>query len=142
MLQRTIDLQEQLPRFCRPVDGRLPFTGLNAFCPRSGCVIGVLAGKETIRIDIGSSSRPLVETFGKRQEDCCCPYEMDVSTLNLHLKDEALLNTNTPSVPNYKSFQESWRVKPSQNLTKIIERNIKIYDIKWVYYKNIASKKI
>ena len=34
------------------------------------------------------------------------------------------------SDPNYKSFQESWRVKPSQNLTKIIERNTKIYDIK------------
>jgi len=28
----------------------------------------------------------------------------------------------TPSVPNYKLFQESWRV------TKIIEKNIKIYE--------------
>ena len=45
------------------------------------------------------------------------------------------------SVPNYKSFQESQRVKPSQSLTKIIKRNIKIYDIKYVHYKNIASKK-
>jgi len=36
----------------------------------------------------------------------------------------------TPSVLNYKSFQESWRVNPSQNLTKIIETNIKVYDIK------------
>ena len=36
----------------------------------------------------------------------------------------------TPSVSNYKSFQESWRVKPSQSLTKIIKRNTKIYDIK------------
>ena len=36
----------------------------------------------------------------------------------------------TPSVLNYKLFQESWRVKPSQSLTKIIERNIKIFDIK------------
>ena len=35
-----------------------------------------------------------------------------------------------PSVPNYKSFQESWKVKPSQSLTKIIEKNINIYDIK------------
>ena len=43
-------------------------------------------------------------------------------------KTVALLGT--PFVPNYKSFQESWRVKPSQSLTKIIERNIKIYDIK------------
>jgi len=31
---------------------------------------------------------------------------------------------------NYKSFQESWIVKPSQSFTKIIERNTKIYDIK------------
>ena len=46
----------------------------------------------------------------------------------------------TPSVPNYKSFQKFWRVKPSQSLTKIIERNIKIYDIKQVYYENIANK--
>ena len=37
---------------------------------------------------------------------------------------------NTPSVPHYKSFQNFWRVKPSQSLTKIIERNTKIYDIK------------
>jgi len=43
-----------------------------------------------------------------------------------------LLNTHnsTPSVLNYKSFQKIWRVKPSQSLTKIIERNTKIYDIK------------
>ena len=40
------------------------------------------------------------------------------------------LKSTTPSVPNYKSFQEFWRVKPFQNLTKIIEKNIKIYDIK------------
>ena len=38
--------------------------------------------------------------------------------------------SSTPSVPNYKSFQEFWRVKSFQNLTKIIERNTKIYDIK------------
>jgi len=36
----------------------------------------------------------------------------------------------TPSILNYKSFQESWRVKLFQSLTKIIERNTKIYDIK------------
>jgi len=36
----------------------------------------------------------------------------------------------TPSVPNYKSFQESWRVKAFSSLTKNIERNIKIYVIK------------
>ena len=46
----------------------------------------------------------------------------------------------TPPVPNYKSFQEFWRVKPSQSLTKIIERNTKIYDIKYVYYENITNK--
>jgi hypothetical protein len=49
--------------------------------------------------------------------------------------------SGTPSVLNYKSFQEYWRVKPSQSLTKIIERNIKIYDIKYVHYENIANKK-
>jgi len=47
----------------------------------------------------------------------------------------------TPSVPNYKTFQEFWRVKSISSLTKIIERNIKIYDIKLMYYKNITNKK-
>ena len=46
----------------------------------------------------------------------------------------------TPPVPNYKSFQESQRVKLSQSLTKIIERNTKIYEIKQIYYENIANK--
>ena len=46
----------------------------------------------------------------------------------------------TPSVSNYKTFQEFWRVKAISNLTKIIERNIKIYDIKLMYYKNITNK--
>ena len=36
----------------------------------------------------------------------------------------------TLSVPNYKSFQEFWRVKAFSSLTKNIERNIKIYVIK------------
>ena len=44
------------------------------------------------------------------------------------------------SVPNYKSLQESWRVKLSQYLTKIIDKNTKIYDIKQVYYENITDK--
>ena len=48
---------------------------------------------------------------------------------------------STSSVPNYKSFQESWRVKSFQSLTKIIERNTKIYNIKYVYYKTITNKK-
>ena len=48
---------------------------------------------------------------------------------------------NTPSVPNYKTSQESWRVKTISSLTKIIERNIKIYDIKLMYYENIINKK-
>ena len=30
-----------------------------------------------------------------------------------------------PSVRNYKSFQKYWRVKPSQSLTKIIEKKYK-----------------
>ena len=47
----------------------------------------------------------------------------------------------TPSVPNYKTFQKSWRVKTISSLTKIIERNIKIYDIKLMYYENITNKK-
>ena len=53
---------------------------------------------------------------------------------------ENLAKNTTPSIPNYKSFQEFWRVKPFESLTKIIERNTKIYDIKYVYYKNIANK--
>ena len=43
---------------------------------------------------------------------------------------ENLAKNTTPSIPNYKSFQESWRVKQSQSLTKIIERSINICDIK------------
>ena len=50
------------------------------------------------------------------------------------------IETSTPSVPNYKTSQESWRVKTILSLTKIIERNIKIYDIKLMYYKNITNK--
>ena len=46
----------------------------------------------------------------------------------------------TPSVPNYKTPQEFWRVKAISSLTKIIERNIKIYDIKLMYYENITNK--
>ena len=42
------------------------------------------------------------------------------------------------SVPNHKTFQESWRVKTISSLIKIIERNIKIYDIKMMYYRNIS----
>ena len=48
--------------------------------------------------------------------------------------------SNTPSVSNFKTFQQSWRVKAISSLTKIIERNIKIYDIKLMYYKNITNK--
>jgi len=46
----------------------------------------------------------------------------------------------TPSVPNYRTSQESWRVKTIASLTKIIEINIKIYDIKLRYYENITNK--
>ena len=44
------------------------------------------------------------------------------------------------SVSNYKTSQEFWRIKIISSLTKIIERNIKIYDIKLMYYKNITNK--
>ena len=54
--------------------------------------------------------------------------------------DGNFLKTATPSVPNYKTSQESWRVKVISSLTKIIERNIKIYDIKLMYYENITNK--
>ena len=46
----------------------------------------------------------------------------------------------TLSVPNYKTSQKSWRIKAILSLIKIIERNIKIYDIKLMYYKNITNK--
>ena len=55
---------------------------------------------------------------------CICMYGQYVGTFGYSIAG------HTPSVSNYKSFQESWRVKPSQSLTKIIGRNIKIYDIK------------
>ena len=48
--------------------------------------------------------------------------------------------TNTPPIPNYKPFQEFWRVKTFSRLTKIIEKNTKICNVKWVYYKNIIKK--
>jgi len=47
----------------------------------------------------------------------------------------------THSVSNYKTSQESWRIKAISSLTKIIETNIKIYDIKLMYYENITNKK-
>ena len=46
----------------------------------------------------------------------------------------------TPSVPNCKTSQKSYRIKAISSLTKIIERNIKIYDIKSMYYENITNK--
>jgi len=46
----------------------------------------------------------------------------------------------TPSIPNYKSFQKSWRIKTSQSLIKIWEKNTIIYDIEYVYYENITNK--
>ena len=47
----------------------------------------------------------------------------------------------TPAVPNYKTSQESQRVEAISNLTKIIDKNIKIYNIKLMYYENITNKK-
>jgi len=44
------------------------------------------------------------------------------------------------TLSNYKTSQEFWRVKAISSLIKIIERNIKIYDIKLMYYKNITNK--
>ena len=36
----------------------------------------------------------------------------------------------TRSIPNYKSFQEPWRVKAFLSLIKIIEKNTKICNVK------------
>jgi len=47
---------------------------------------------------------------------------------------------STPFIPNCKSFQESWRVKAFLRLTKIIEWNTKICNVKWVYYENIIKE--
>ena len=74
------------------------------------------------------------------------------SEQNLHVASDETLSgrktyttrvtlINTPSVLNYKISQESWRVEAISNLTKIIEKNIKIYDIKLMYYENITNKK-
>ena len=49
-------------------------------------------------------------------------------------------NSNTTSIPNYKTSQEFWRVKTISSLIKIIERNIKIYNIKLMYYENKTNK--
>ena len=68
--------------------------------------------------------------------------EMNMELLNLPFffyLTESLITT--PSVPNYKTSQEFWRVKAISSLTKIIKRNIKIYDLKLMYYKNITNKK-
>ena len=67
--------------------------------------------------------------------------EMNMELLNLpfffYLTGSLI---TTPSVPNYKTSQEFWRVKTISSLTKIIERNVKIYDIKLMYYENITNK--
>ena len=44
------------------------------------------------------------------------------------------------SVPNYKTSQEFRRVEAISSLIKIIERNIKVYDIKLMCYENITNK--
>ena len=73
------------------------------------------------------------------------------SEQNLHVASDETLSgrktyttrvtlINTPSV-HYKISQESWRVEAISNLTKIIEKNIKIYDIKLMYCENITNKK-
>jgi len=41
-----------------------------------------------------------------------------------------IFKKTTPSILNYKSFQESYKVKAFSSLTKNIETNIKIYVIK------------
>ena len=45
-------------------------------------------------------------------------------------------------LPPYQTIihPKNLRVKIISNLTKIIERNIKIYDIKLMYYENITNK--
>ncbi|KAF8665864.1 hypothetical protein HU200_053945 [Digitaria exilis] len=86
-LRRAIDdVRSMLPR-CTEEDGWVFNRAyLNAFCPRSGCVIGVLLGQVEFRIDVesiggsSSSSRPAVESIGDCQRYYCYPYEMDWST--------------------------------------------------------------
>jgi hypothetical protein len=51
---------------------------LSAFCPRSGCVVGVCLGQELL-IDIHSGSPPCARRIGKRRGHCY-PYEMDCSS--------------------------------------------------------------
>ena len=43
-------------------------------------------------------------------------------------------------VRTVSKFAQSWGVKPFQGLTKVMERNTNIYDIKYVYYENITNK--
>jgi len=74
------------------------------------------------------------------------------SEQNLHVASDETLSgrktyttrvtlINIPSVSNYKTSQKFWRVEAISNLTKIPEKNIKIYDIKLMYYENITNKK-
>ena len=49
-------------------------------------------------------------------------------------------DSSSSPISNYKSFQESWRVKLFSHLTKIIEKNTKICNVKWVYYENIIKE--
>jgi len=51
-----------------------------------------------------------------------------------------LPHITTSSISNYKTSRESLKVKTISSLIKIIERNIKIYDIKLIYYENITNK--
>jgi hypothetical protein len=83
-LQHTISIQVQNLGPCCPDQEIARYfnklTYLSAFCPKSGCVIGMWLDK-VLLIDIQSSSRPPVRCIG----DChasleCCPYEMDCSS--------------------------------------------------------------
>lgn len=85
-LRRTIDdVPSLLPHCMEKDDMGLNRVFLNAFCPRSGCVIGVLSDQQEVRIEVESSSggswsrRPVVEIIGDRQSYYCYPYEMDWS---------------------------------------------------------------
>ena len=46
----------------------------------------------------------------------------------------------TLSIPNCKSFQAILKSQSIFSLTKIIEKNTKIYNVKWVYYEIIIKK--
>jgi len=57
-------------------------------------------------------------------------YLRELAKITPPVPKQVIKRIRTPSISNCKSFQESWRVKAFSRLTKIIEKNTKICNVK------------